>query len=64
MNLVKPEPEIYQYLLREFQLKPDSCVFIDDSPTNITAAENEGIQGIVFDDLQSCREQLFAVLGS
>ena len=47
-NLMKPEPEIYQLLISRFKLVPRETVFIDDLPNNITAAINEGINGIVF----------------
>jgi putative hydrolase of the HAD superfamily len=59
--LVKPEAEIYQYLLSEFRLEPEKCVFLDDSPKNIIAAQEQGIHGIVFRDADSCREELKAM---
>jgi len=58
VNMVKPEPEIYQHLLGEFGLRPESCLFLDDSPKNIAAAQAEGIRGIVFRDAESCRKKL------
>jgi putative hydrolase of the HAD superfamily len=61
VRLVKPEAEIYQYLLSEYQLEPEKCIFLDDSPKNITAAQEQGIQGIVFQDADSCREALKAM---
>ncbi|MBC8507016.1 MAG: HAD family phosphatase [Anaerolineales bacterium] len=62
VNMVKPEPEIYQYLLSEYQLDPATCVFIDDSPKNIEVARSIGMNGIVFTDVQSCRQELRAML--
>ncbi len=58
VKMVKPEPGIYQYLLTEYQLAPSTCIFIDDSPRNIEVAKTLGIEGIVFTDVQSCRQQL------
>lgn len=58
VNLVKPEPGIYQFLLNEYQLQPAMCVFLDDVPKNITAAQSQGMHGIVFRDVDSCREEL------
>lgn len=58
VKMIKPELEIYQFLLREYQLEPETCVFIDDSPKNIEVARSLGIKGIVFSDVQSCRQQL------
>lgn len=47
-KMVKPEPEIYQYLLRKFSLIPGNCVFLDDTPANVEAAKEAGIHGIHF----------------
>ena len=37
-----------------------SCLFVDDFPPNIEAAENAGMQGIVFHDAGQLREELKA----
>ena len=47
-HLLKPEDAIYQAFFRKFGLKPEDCLFIDDSPANIEASENAGMAGIVF----------------
>ena len=61
VRMMKPEPDIYRYLLVSFDLKPADCIFIDDSPANIVAAEALGIRGIVFSDVATCRQQLLAL---
>ncbi len=58
VKLVKPEAEIYRYLLEAFSLEPSTCIFLDDSPKNIAAAQKVGIRGIVFRDVDSSREEL------
>ncbi|MFL9626968.1 HAD family hydrolase [Aeromonas jandaei] len=58
VRMMKPEPDIYRYLLVSFDLKPAECIFIDDSPANVAAAEALGIKGMVFTDAASCRQQL------
>ncbi len=45
---IKPEPEIYQSLLKKFDLKPSECVFLDDREENIRGAKEQGIAGILF----------------
>ncbi len=42
---VKPDPEIYQILFREFSLKPEECYFIDDTQKNIDGAAAVGMKG-------------------
>ena len=48
IQLAKPGPEIYQYLFRKYNLKPEECFFIDDKPANIKAGQNLGMDGIIF----------------
>lgn len=61
VRMIKPEPDIYRYLLVSFDLKADECLFIDDSPANVAAAEVLGIRGMVFTDAHSCRQQLVSL---
>ncbi len=60
LHLLKPEAAIYQALFDKFDLMPSNCIFIDDFPPNIEAAENAGMQGIVFHDATQLREELKA----
>ena len=46
--LVKPQHEIYELLYSTFALRPEECLFIDDSPTNIDGAACTGMDGILF----------------
>ena len=60
-RLVKPQPEIYETLFREFHLKPEECVFIDDLPLNVEGALCAGMPGAVFDgDMARLRRMLNA----
>lgn len=60
-HLLKPEDAIYQAFFRKFDLKPEECLFIDDSAANIEASENAGMAGIVFHgDAARLRRQLAA----
>ena len=48
VKLAKPEPAIYELLIRKYNLKPQECVFIDDRIDNVNAAKALGISGIVY----------------
>lgn len=48
VRIVKPCPRIYQLFTDQFFLKPEECVFIDDSPANVAGAIACGWKGIVF----------------
>lgn len=58
VHLIKPDAAIYEEILKQYNLIPEECVFIDDTFPNITAAENLGIHGIHFKN----REQAVAEL--
>ena len=55
---VKPEIEIYEYLLSEYEMNPAETVFIDDMRENLAAAASTGIQTIQFIDSSQCRQAL------
>ena len=62
---LKPEREAYLSFFEKFDLKPEECLFIDDSAANIEAAMRCGMQGIVFhgdvEELENkIKEQMFA----
>ena len=40
----KPEPAIFEQVLKENNLKPQETLFIDDSPQHLEAAKKLGIQ--------------------
>lgn len=58
---VKPEREIYEYLLTRHQLDAAHTVFIDDLSENLVAAAATGIQTIGFLDADQCRRDLAAL---
>lgn len=58
IQMVKPESQIYEYLLNRYQLEPAETIFIDDMQENIAAAASMGIQTIRFLDSAQCRQAL------
>lgn len=57
-HIIKPEPEIYRRLMERYQLLPDECLFIDDSPKNIAAANALGIHGVLFESYEKQYPQI------
>jgi 2-haloacid dehalogenase len=47
-GIAKPDREIYQLLLRRFGLDAATTLFIDDSPVNVAAAADAGIEAMVY----------------
>lgn len=62
VGMIKPEPEIYRYLLDTFRLIPEETVFLDDRKDNIEAAEKFGIKGIVFQNYEQGKRELEMLL--
>ena len=48
VKMIKPNPAIYEYILKTYNLNPVECLFIDDVKANVEAAEAAGIKGFVF----------------
>ena len=62
VKLVKTGREIYDLLCSRFSLRPEECVFIDDSNANVEGAEVAGMHGIVFHgEADEAREKLRAL---
>lgn len=57
-ELIKPMPEIYELLIKRYHLVPEECVFIDDMPANVEAAEKFGIHTILFSNQAQAIEEL------
>lgn len=56
---LKPEKEAYLDFFKQFELKPEECLFIDDSAANIEAAMRCGMHGIVYHgDIEELEKQI------
>ncbi len=49
IRLVKPSKEFFDYCLKDAKINPKDAIFIDDNISNVTAANNVGIDAIVFE---------------
>ena len=43
VHMIKPEPGIYEYLFRKYQLDPEECLFFDDIEENVKASRAAGM---------------------
>lgn len=57
-KIIKPMPEIYQLLIDRYSLTPEECVFMDDTPRNLEAAQKFGIHTIHFKNKAQAVEEL------
>jgi putative hydrolase of the HAD superfamily len=61
VKAIKPQPQIYQALINNYNLKEHESVFIDDLEMNIRAAKELGIEGIVCKNPSQVRSELQAL---
>ena len=62
IGVMKPDAGAYRAVLVMLGLEAQTCVFIDDVPANVAAAQAIGIHGIVFEDNVSCLAALTRLL--
>ncbi|MCL5436632.1 MAG: HAD-IA family hydrolase [Candidatus Dependentiae bacterium] len=61
INLMKPNPAIYEYVIHTYDLDPDECVVIDDNENNLRAAKRAGFSNTILvkgGDLAAVQKQL------
>ncbi|MGH3248933.1 MAG: HAD family hydrolase [Trebonia sp.] len=47
-GIAKPDPEIYELLIRRFSLDPASTLFIDDRQVNVAGAARAGLDAVLY----------------
>jgi putative hydrolase of the HAD superfamily len=62
IGVMKPDVAAYQAVLARLGLPGQNCIFIDDQPTNVRAAQALGLHGIVFQDTAACLAELDCLL--
>jgi putative hydrolase of the HAD superfamily len=62
IGMIKPQTEVYDLALKQFQVKAEEAAFIDDMPANITAANALGLHGILFRNPAQVKADLKALL--
>ena len=61
-HLIKPDPAVYELLLKRYGLEAGECVFIDDLKENVETAIAKGIHGIVFETYEQAKKELNILL--
>lgn len=57
-KVIKPMPEIYERLIRQYDLVPEECVFLDDLQQNLDGAAAFGIHTILFQNREQAGSEL------
>jgi putative hydrolase of the HAD superfamily len=58
----KPQGRIFEVLIETLSMDPSEILLIDDVAANITAAKDLGLQGLLFTDAQTLRNDLAPLL--
>ena len=58
VGLIKPDPRIFELLLKRIGRTPAECVYIDDNPKNAAAAAALGLDAIAFENAAQLRAEL------
>ena len=62
LGLIKPEPAIFEHIMEKLGVEPQQCIFTDDNPKHVEAAEKLGIQGVVFTSVTELKQQIEAIV--
>lgn len=62
IGLKKPAAEAFRYVLDKLGTKPEETVFVDDREINFAEAQEMGIRGIVFKDIDQFRNDFEALI--
>lgn len=57
-NISKPNSEIYYRLIEKYNLEIEKSILIDDTKRNVMSANDIGLRGILFNNIEDIREIL------
>lgn len=58
VKMIKPNPDIYLYTLKELEVNPEEALFIDDRESNLEGAKAVGIKSILYKNLKQLKTDL------
>jgi len=61
-RLLKPNPRLFQKFINITNVIPSDCLFIDDSLTNVSAAQKFGFNAIHYQSLDILKQELVRLL--
>lgn len=62
VEMVKPDPRIYEILLDKYNIDRTKAVFIDDRQLNVDGAKAVGLNAILFEDYERTSAKLLEIL--
>jgi HAD superfamily hydrolase (TIGR01509 family) len=58
VGITKPDERIFRLVATQVDAEPTQCIFIDDGPRNISAAQAMGMTSILFSSAEDLRTEL------
>ena len=58
VQMMKPDPRIYKYILEKLSAAPKETFYVDDIAENVAAAKNIGMDAVQFKDEESFFEEV------
>ena len=62
VNMIKPDERMYELACNKLGVEPQEAIMIDDVPGNVTAAQQLGMKGIVYESFEQYKTELEALL--
>jgi len=63
LGMRKPSKELFEYILKDLDLNPKECLFVDDKEESIKSAKEAGIKSILFVNVEGFEKELKTFLG-
>lgn len=58
VHLIKPHREIFHYMIEKYKLRPENCLFVDDSRKNVKSAQFLKINTIEYKNLEQLKKEI------
>lgn len=58
LNLDKPSPQMIQYILKKFKVKPEEVIMVDDQDFNLVEPKKIGVYTILYKNFSDFKKQL------
>ncbi len=62
IRMAKPAPDAYRYAAGQIGLRPEECLFVDDSEKNVLASTETGMRGVVYTGFEDCVARIREVI--
>jgi len=62
IGFIKPQPEIYEYILQELGVEPHEAVLVEDIERNVDGAKAVGMQTILYQNFEQMKRELESLL--